>query len=205
MDSSNSDERSRILFEYESERERRGIAWGECFCGCSNRTPVSDRDRLTRNAIKGHPLRYIQSHNSRRHGIPYVEEDRGYETPCYIWQGGKNRDGYGHMRARGRYKAAGKQIMMAHRYYYEVEYGPIPDGHEIHHLCHESSCQRASHMTIVQSGLHGKLRRKTALAAGWSREHVECKDCGTTERQHYGRGLCRRCYKKDRRKRGLTV
>jgi len=28
----------------------------------------------------------------------------------------------------------------------------------------------------------------------WSRKHEQCRECGTTERKHYGKGLCWRCY-----------
>ncbi len=139
------------------------VPYGYCQCGCGLRTPTATSNRYERGIIKDCPTRFVQNHNSRWHGIPYIEEDRGYETPCHIWQGGKNRDGYGHMRARGRYKAAGKQVMMAHRYYYELEHGPIPDGHEIHHLCHEPSCQRASHMVVLESASHSKLNRNHKL------------------------------------------
>ena len=32
----------------------------------------------------------------------------------------------------------------------------------------------------------------------WSKEHQQCNDCGTTERRHYAKGLCLRCYHKRR-------
>jgi len=28
----------------------------------------------------------------------------------------------------------------------------------------------------------------------WAREYDRCQECGTTERPHYARGLCERCY-----------
>jgi uncharacterized paraquat-inducible protein A len=31
-------------------------------------------------------------------------------------------------------------------------------------------------------------------AKGWARKHERCQECGTTERAHYARGLCGRCY-----------
>ncbi len=79
------------------------------------------------------------------------------------------------MRARGRYKADGKQIMMAHRYYYELEYGPIPDGHETHHLCNQPSCQRVSHMVVLESVSHSKLSRNYKLTDGQVREIRELR------------------------------
>jgi len=32
--------------------------------------------------------------------------------------------------------------------------------------------------------------------AKWSRKYDRCRDCKTTERKHYARGLCRNCYRK---------
>ena len=35
----------------------------------------------------------------------------------------------------------------------------------------------------------------------WSIEHEKCIQCGTTERKHYAKGLCKRCYSRTREKR----
>ena len=32
----------------------------------------------------------------------------------------------------------------------------------------------------------------------WSRKYKQCQECGTTERRHYGNGLCWRCYNRQR-------
>lgn len=34
----------------------------------------------------------------------------------------------------------------------------------------------------------------------WSKEYSCCTECGTTERKHYGKGLCYRCYNRRKRK-----
>lgn len=40
-------------------------------------------------------------------------------------------------------------MMKAHRWLWEQEHGPIPDGMEIDHLCRNRACVRASHMELV--------------------------------------------------------
>jgi hypothetical protein len=37
----------------------------------------------------------VRGHAQRLSPIDYLSEDRGYETPCWIWQRGKDGDGYG--------------------------------------------------------------------------------------------------------------
>lgn len=61
---------------------------------------------------------------------------------------GWSRNGY------GRFWFDGKDGE-AHRYAYELENGPIPDGMQIDHQCHNTMCVRASHLrpvTIKQNG-----------------------------------------------------
>jgi uncharacterized paraquat-inducible protein A len=33
-----------------------------------------------------------------------------------------------------------------------------------------------------------------AKSGRWSRKYDKCLECGTTERPHYAKGLCARCY-----------
>lgn len=44
---------------------------------------------------------------------------------CWLWQGGRNRQGYGHIGG----------MMLAHRYSYFLAHGPIPAGVEVCHDC----------------------------------------------------------------------
>ncbi|HPZ07961.1 MAG TPA: hypothetical protein PL110_07600 [Candidatus Eremiobacteraeota bacterium] len=32
--------------------------------------------------------------------------------------------------------------------------------------------------------------------SNWSRDYAKCRSCGTDEKKHYARGLCRNCYRK---------
>ena len=58
---------------------------------------------------------------------------------CWEWQGKRNKYGYGVLQVEGRHR-------MAHRFAYELTYGPIPDGFLICHICDNPSCCRPDHL-----------------------------------------------------------
>lgn len=92
---------------------------------------------------------------SRIVGIP---EDRGYATPCLIWQGATNTNGYGVIRHEGRNR-------VVHVLAYEETKGPIPDGLELDHLCGVHACLNVDHLepvTHVENMRRGKSTRLTA-------------------------------------------
>jgi hypothetical protein len=82
----------------------------------------------------------------------YVQEDRGYETPCLIWRRALDADGYG---KRGR---SGKWTF-AHRDTYAAEYGEIPAGYIVHHKCGQADCLRLDHLEAMSRADHVRLHR----------------------------------------------
>jgi hypothetical protein len=69
-----------------------------CECGCGTPTRLAPYSDRSKGWVAGEPVRFITGHNmfAKRRG--YVIEDRGYETPCWIWQGVPSGDnGYGRM------------------------------------------------------------------------------------------------------------
>lgn len=88
----------------------------------------------------------------------YVIEDRGYITPCWIWQGPKDHGGYGSAGSDG----------PAHRFFYERAKGKVPDGLEMDHLCRQHDCVNPDHLepvttaVNVQRGLSAKLTMDAA-------------------------------------------
>ena len=118
------------------------VAHGHCQCGCGEPTPLAKKTRHELGHVKGDPLPYIHGHNRRKSGTEYVEEDRGYETPCWIWQRAKHPRGYGTTTQNG------KQVY-AHRALWERANGPIPAGAELDHLCRVHECVRPDHMEPV--------------------------------------------------------
>lgn len=100
---------------------------------------------------------------NRRKGPDYVVEDRGYGTPCWIWQGAKNNKGYGLLTIGGKNK-------LAHVEYYERKNGPVPCGLELDHLCSVPLCinpehqEPVTHTENVRRGKKCKLTMETARA-----------------------------------------
>lgn len=63
-------------------------------------------------------------------------------TGCIVWIGSINNFGYGQFGHNGR-------LVMAHRWSYEDNVGPIPDGLELDHLCRVPSCVNPDHLEPV--------------------------------------------------------
>jgi hypothetical protein len=134
------------------------IPFGYCQCGCGEKTNLAPRTYTCYGVFKGQPLRYIRGHQRRSNPANhYKVEQRGYETPCWMWQLGKNKAGYGSIR-RG-----GSNSTPAHRWYYEQLFGPIPAGLELHHRCENKTCVNPQHLQILtheeHSSLHGRRDR----------------------------------------------
>jgi DNA-directed RNA polymerase subunit N (RpoN/RPB10) len=60
-------------------------------------------------------------------------EDRGYDSPCWIWQGSTNGNGYGTINREG-FRG------YAHRFHFLKEHGEIPEGFHLDHLCLQRLC-----------------------------------------------------------------
>jgi HNH endonuclease len=105
-----------------------------CECGCGGATSL----------LRGRPRRFIHGHNRRRilKPVRWEVEDRGYETPCWVWQLSIVSKGYGKEKNDGR-------AMMAHRAVYESLVGPIPDELVLDHLCRVRSCVNPEHLEPV--------------------------------------------------------
>lgn len=87
-----------------------------------------------------------------------VREDRGFETPCLIWWGGKTTDGYGETFVDGR-------VVYAHRIAFELHIGPIPPGHDIHHRCEQRACIEPTHLQPRDHAEHAATKLTRADAA----------------------------------------
>lgn len=64
---------------------------------------------------------------------------------CWEWTASRNAAGYGVL---GR-KDGGSRL--AHRISYEIHHGPIADGLEVDHMCHNTACVNPSHLRAVDS------------------------------------------------------
>jgi len=63
---------------------------------------------------------------------------------CWLWTAVTNHHGYGMFNA-----GTDGPIVRAHRWSWEAENGPIPEGLVIDHLCRIRTCVRPSHLRVV--------------------------------------------------------
>lgn len=75
------------------------------------------------------------------------------DPDCWLWLGLRNAYGYGRFFIPG-----GERL--AHRYAYEFEVGPIPEGLTLDHLCETPACVRPDHLEPVTNAEN--LRRRHA-------------------------------------------
>jgi uncharacterized protein YerC len=80
------------------------------------------------------------------------QEDRGFDTPCLIWYGEKDKDGYGRIKDGGRYVQV-----------HWVLDGKPPEGYDKDHKCHQRDCVRPSHLENVTRSVN-TLRRQSSGA-----------------------------------------
>lgn len=155
------------------------IPFGRCHCGCGQKTNPAPKTVAAKGIKAGEPQRFIAGHHRRKRDN-YIVEDRGYDTPCWVWQGAKrpsNGGLYGTMWYDNR-------LQPAHRYYYELAYGKVEQGMQLDHLCRVTLCCRADHLEPVtvednlRRGRSSKLGKddlttiRDALIAGTSRQEV---------------------------------
>lgn len=138
-------------------------AKGLCECGCGQATRVAEYNDASHGYVRGEPLRFVRGHN-RLTGkrITYEVQDWGFETPCWVWQGERTKEGYGRVTLPGRVRK------MAHRWYYEAEHGPIPEGLHLDHLCRIAACCRPSHLEPVTPSVNKQRSWDARKAMGSS-------------------------------------
>lgn len=85
---------------------------------------------------------------------------------CLIWTGATRHGGYGQLKVDGRKIAA-------HRYAFERENGPIPEGMVLDHICHNRACCAVSHLRLATSAQNAQNRsgptRGTSFPRGVTR------------------------------------
>jgi hypothetical protein len=79
---------------------------------------------------------------------------------CWLWMAGWDPE-----TEYGDFWNGVRQIK-AHRASYEIYIGPIPDKHQIDHLCRVRSCVNPSHLQVVTHSVNQERRRTTHCKRG---------------------------------------
>ena len=146
------------------------VPYGYCWCGCGEKTNPSTATLQDRPVYKGLPCHYRKAH-SFRVKTRYVEEDRGYTTPCWIWQLKIADNGYGHV-------TVGNTTKLAHRYYYEQYKGSIAARLSIDHLCRVRECVNPDHLEAVPLYVNQRRGSKILLSVELVEALREAHKCG---------------------------
>lgn len=125
----------------------------------------------------------------------WTAEDHGHDSPCWVWQRGKNAAGYAYLTVEGK-------SVRAHRYFYEQAVGSIPEGLTLDHLCRVRACVNPNHLEAVPirtNVLRGenppaKNARKTHCAHGHPYDDENSYVDGR------GHRVCRACHRAKRRR-----
>lgn len=139
-------------------QDQRSTTYGLCECGCGQATKLAPCSDSTKGWIKGKPKRFVLGHSNHRNW-GFREEDRGYLTPCLIWNG-PTRNGYGidHLQRR------------MHRVRWEERFGQIPEGVEPDHLCQVKRCANIDHLELVTHTVNVRRGRHTRLTMEIARQ-----------------------------------
>jgi hypothetical protein len=114
----------------------------------------------------------------------YEKQDRGYDTPCWVWQWSLGGGGYGQA-------MVGRTLVRAHREFYEAVVGPIPPGHDIHHRCRVRACINPDHLEPLSRKDHRNGHAPEACRLGHPLVRVgvnlRCRVCDAANAREYRR------------------
>lgn len=109
------------------------------------------------------------------------------KADCWMWNGSMFASGYGRFHSGG-------ATFRAHRLAYIWEYGEIPEGLQLDHLCRNRRCVRPDHMEAVTSRTN-TLRGVSPVAENAAKSFCLRGHRFTPENTYYhaGRRHCRAC------------
>jgi hypothetical protein len=149
------------------------IPYGYCHCGCGQKTKIADSTDKRAGWIKGEPRRFLHGHWTRLKWAPLAErfwaniDKRGHDE-CWGWKAHTNDAGYGML-------GLGNKSVRAHRFSYELHYGPIPNGLHVCHKCDNPPCCNPAHLFLgddianIQDKVEkGRARRPQGKGRGYS-------------------------------------
>lgn len=109
------------------------------------------------------------------------------ETDCWVWTASKVRGGYGQF-------AVGDKTVLAHRFAWQLDRGPIPTGLQIGHLCRVRHCVNPAHLELVE---RRTIARRGVGPAAVNAAKTECVNGHPFDEAntywYSGRRSCRTC------------
>lgn len=81
-----------------------------------------------------------------------VESNEGHDSPCWIWQGHCDSDGYAEVKFRGR-------KFRAVRVAYAAFHGGLAGGLDVDHICRVRNCINPTHLEAVDPIINRVVRR----------------------------------------------
>jgi len=133
--------------------------YGQCQCRCGQKTELARCTDRTKGWRKDHPLRFVHRHQSRKYQTLeeafWANTKVKSNTECWEWQSKSIASGYGLIWACGSH-------ITAHRFSYELHYGPIPPGMSCLHSCDNKLCVNPHHLRIgtTQDNVNDAIERR---------------------------------------------
>lgn len=125
--------------------------------------------------------------NSNYHTLDSIWENVIVTKGCWRWTGYLLPNGYGLI---GRRQIKGSRL--AHRWFYELLIGPIPEGLQLDHLCRNRSCVNPAHLEPVTHKVNG-LRGVGPPALNARKTHCIHGHLFDAENTHLAPDGTRRC------------
>jgi hypothetical protein len=128
--------------------------------------PHGNPDCATSSPAQSGPVPFGDDRLPARFWAKANVEDRGYETPCWIWTGARGGNGTDY----GRFWLTRQRC--AHVCAFEVLVGLVPEGLELDHLCRVPLCVNPAHLEPVT---HAENMRRSSARPPVSKPKTHCK------------------------------